>query len=58
MLLASHKLGALLPVGAIDPNNLVTFPLSKINKAAVDKDGHHNEDEEEAQLFIRLKFTS
>ena len=55
--LSSHELGALPPVGAIDPDDLVPVPLGEVDEAAVHKDRHHDEDEQEAQLFIRLIFS-
>ena len=54
---SSHELGALLPVGAVDPDDLVPVPLGEVDEAAVHEDRHHDEDEQEAQLFIRLVLT-
>ena len=56
-MVSSHELGALPPVGAVDPDDLVPVPLGKVDEAAVHEDRHHDEDEQEAQLFIRLIFS-
>ena len=53
----SHELGALPPVGAVDPDDLVPVPLGEVDEAAVHEDRHHDEDEQEAQLFVRLVFS-
>ena len=55
--LSSHKLGALLPVGAVDPDDLVPVPLREVHKAAVHEDCHNDQDKQEAQLFVSLKVT-
>ena len=42
-----------LPVGAVDANDIIVS-LREVDQAAVHEDGHHNQDQQQAQFFVSL----